>query len=138
MLLNKYRNLSFSRYQSISTRKVLNILNLRNGTVYKILKHQLHLYHIQHIYSLIHADFPSRIALCQWFLQTLVLSTTGAAFFTDEVNFSRNSLMNFHNNHVWAEQIHMKYVKMYFQHQFLLNFWIGILGDWLIGPVFLP
>ncbi|KMQ92230.1 hypothetical protein RF55_7819 [Lasius niger] len=46
--------------------------------------------------------------------------------------------MNFHNKHSWAEENPHEVCEDRFQHQFSLNVWVGIVGDWLIGPVFLP
>uniref|UniRef100_V5GJV9 Transposable element Tc3 transposase n=1 Tax=Anoplophora glabripennis TaxID=217634 RepID=V5GJV9_ANOGL len=46
--------------------------------------------------------------------------------------------MNFHNNHVWADENPNAILEGRHQHQFSLNVWVGIVGDHLIGPFFLP
>ncbi|EFN63884.1 hypothetical protein EAG_08086, partial [Camponotus floridanus] len=107
----------------------------------KILKYNLlYPYHIQRVQALLPNDFHVRIAFCQWFLQTLVQipQLLSLILFTDEASFSRNAIRNFHNNHVWAEENPHEVCEDRFQHQFSLNVWIGIVGDWLIGPIFLP
>lgn len=46
--------------------------------------------------------------------------------------------MNFHNNHVWVEENPHAITETNYQHQFSVNVWVGIVGDFLIGPHFLP
>lgn len=124
-----------------STRKIANTLNVSHWTVWKILKdNMLYPYHIQRVQALLPADFPPRIALCQWILQTLLLipQFLTQIMFTDEASFSRNAIRNFHNNHVWADENPHEVLEDRFQHQFSLNVWLGIVGEYLIGPVFLP
>ncbi|EZA59696.1 hypothetical protein X777_16395 [Ooceraea biroi] len=58
--------------------------------------------------------------------------------FTDEANFSRNAIVNFHNNHLWCDENPHAILESHFQVQFAFNVWVGIIGDFLIGPVFLP
>lgn len=126
---------------STSTRKISNTLNVSNKTVWKILKDNLlYPYHMQRVQALIPTDFPPRIAFCQWLLTTLVQipQLLTLILFTDEANFSRNAIRNFHNNHVWADENPHEVIEDRFQHQFSLNVWVGIVGDCLIGPIFLP
>lgn len=46
--------------------------------------------------------------------------------------------MNFHNNHIWAEENPYEIVETKHQQQFSLNVWLGLLKNYLIGPFFLP
>lgn len=124
-----------------STRKIANALNVSNGTIWHILKENLlYPFHIQRVQALLPTDFPPRIAFCQWLLQKMVQipQFLMLILFTDEANFSRNAIRNFHNNHVWCDENPHEIVEDRFQHQFSLNVWLGIVGDCLIGPVFLP
>ena len=58
--------------------------------------------------------------------------------FTDEACFTRSGITNFHNEHVYAyENPHVKKVTHY-QHEFRLNVWAGIIGNFIIGSVVLP
>lgn len=61
-----------------------------------------------------------------------------SVLFTDEANFSRNAIMNIHNNHVWSQENPHATVETRFQHNFSVNVWAGIIDDYLIGPYFLP
>ncbi|KYN11266.1 hypothetical protein ALC57_16584 [Trachymyrmex cornetzi] len=49
----------------------------------------------------------------------------------------QNAIINFYNNHLWCEDNPHAIVESRSQ-QFLLNVWVGIVGDFLIGPYFLP
>lgn len=97
-------------------------------------------YHIQRVQALLDRDFSPRIAFCQWLQQSISKNSQllSLILFTDEASFSKNAIMNFHNNHVWAEENPHEICEDRFQYQFSLNVWVGIVGDFLIGPVILP
>ncbi|KAL2711945.1 hypothetical protein V1478_018180 [Vespula squamosa] len=57
--------------------------------------------------------------------------------FTDEVEFSRDGIMNFHNAHHWSEDNPRAILHSKQQQQLNVNLWAEILGDNLIEPVFL-
>ena len=63
---------------------------------------------------------------------------TNHILFTDESTFDRNGIINSHNIHYWSEENPHLIKKKKHQIKFCLNFWRGILGGHLIGPVFLP
>lgn len=124
-----------------STRKVALTLNISHVLVWKILiDNLLYPYHIQRVQALLPRDFPLRINFCRWFLQCLIQNPLfqNQILFTDEASFSRNAIRNFHNNHLWSEENPHAIQESHFQEQFSLNVWAGILGDYLIGPFFLP
>lgn len=120
-----------------STRKVANTLDVSYWTVWKIFKDSLflYLYHIQHVRALLSSDFPPHIELCQQILQTLVRISQffEQILFTNEAIFSRN----FYNNHIWADKNPHGVYEDLFNHQFSMNIWVWIVGDYLIGSVFL-
>lgn len=129
------------RSPDTSTRQIALQLNTTHVTVWQILRdYQLYPYHIQRVQALLPADFPQRVVYCAWLLQQLVVSPIFLfrILFTDEACFSRNSIMNFHNNHLWCEENPHAIVENNYQHQFSVNIWVGIVGDFLIGPHFLP
>lgn len=128
-------------YPSRSTRKIAANLNISHATVFRILKRQLlYPYHIQRVQGLLPGDYPQRVAFCQWVLERNVQNPQflGNILFTDEANFSRDAIMNFHNNHIWAEDNPYEILESRHQHTFSVNVWAGIIGDHLIGPFFLP
>ncbi|KAL7640497.1 UNVERIFIED_CONTAM: hypothetical protein RMT77_008772 [Armadillidium vulgare] len=124
-----------------STRKIAATLHISHSTVFRVLKNQLlYPYHFQRVQALLPTDFPARVALCRWMQQKIAHNPHHLAevFFIDEANFSRDAISNFHNNHIWAGENPHAIVESRHQHQFSLNVWVGIVGDHLIGPFFLP
>jgi hypothetical protein len=61
-----------------------------------------------------------------------------SVLFTDETAFTRNGIINFHNNHVWAKENPHAVVQSRHQQQLSINVWEGIIGDVLVGPHVLP
>lgn len=128
-------------HPSTSTRIIGKQLNISHQVIWRILRESLlYPYHIQRVQALLPRDFPLRINFCQWYLNRLADDPDSDCkiLFTDEANFSRTSIINFHNNHIWAQENPHGIVESHFQEQFSLNVWGGIIGDHLIGPFFLP
>lgn len=124
-----------------STRIIADALNSTQATVWRILHdQQLYPYHIQRVQALLPRDFPQRINLCRWFLEKIAENPQflNYVLFTDEANFSQSAITNFHNNHIWSLENPHAVSERHFQCQFSLNVWGGIVGDYLIGPFFLP
>ncbi|KAJ4435483.1 hypothetical protein ANN_18099 [Periplaneta americana] len=86
---------------SISTRRVALQVNVPHTTVWRLLKeYQLYPYHLQRVQALSPADYPARVRFCQWFLQQCGVNPNFPALvlFTDEAQFTRDGITNFHNN----------------------------------------
>uniref|UniRef100_A0A6P7GMR5 Uncharacterized protein LOC114344564 n=1 Tax=Diabrotica virgifera virgifera TaxID=50390 RepID=A0A6P7GMR5_DIAVI len=123
-----------------STRIIANTLNISHSSVWRVLKEQqLYPYHIQRVQALLPRDFPQRARFCEWLTHEMRQNPQflNNVFFTDEAHFSRVAIINFHNNHVWADQNPHEIIEHHFQNVFSVNVWIGIVGDNLIGPHFL-
>lgn len=123
-----------------STRKIAEELQLSHVTVWKVLRQELLFpYHIQRVQALLETDFEPRRAFCEWFIQQCIdPQFQSKILFTDEAQFTRNGVMNFHNNHQWAQENPHAINHTRHQQQFSCNVWAGIVGDCLIGPFFLP
>ncbi|EZA58875.1 hypothetical protein X777_00578, partial [Ooceraea biroi] len=76
------------------------------------------------------------VAFCRFVLRKVKENPDFAAniLFTDEAIFTNNRIINFHNNHIWADENPHAVVESRHQHRFSLNVWVGILRDRLIGP----
>ncbi|EFN81251.1 hypothetical protein EAI_03982, partial [Harpegnathos saltator] len=61
-----------------------------------------------------------------------------SVLFTDGIKFTQDAIVNFHNQHLWTYENPHAVNQSRHQHQFSCNVWAGIIGDMLIGPVFLP
>lgn len=126
---------------STSTRVISRDLQVSHMTVWRVLREQLLCpYHIQRVQALLPTDFEPRIRFCQWFLDTCIENPefTSVVLFTDEAKFSREAITNFHNNHIWTDANPHAITERRHQQTFSLNVWVGIIGDRLLGPVFLP
>ena len=111
------------------------------ATVWRVLKRQqLYPYHIQRVQALALPDYDARLALCRWFLRHQVRGPNFGAniIFTDEAGFTKDGIFNFHNSHHWSDENPHMILQARHQHRFSLNVWLGILGDRLLGPIFLP
>lgn len=126
---------------STSTRKLALQFNVCRHSIQSVLHADLlYPYHVQRVQALLPRDFPTRLGFCQWYLQHLGNNPnfTSLVLFTDEANFSREAIINFHNNHFWSHENPHAVVERGFQQQFSVNVWAGIIGDYIIGPHFLP
>lgn len=125
------------RTPSISTRRLALQVNVPHTTVWRLLKeYQLYPYHLQRVQALSPADYPARVRFCQWFLQQCGVNPNFSAvvLFTDEAQFTRDGITNFHNQHVWSQENPRATVVSHHQVRFSLNMWAGIIGDRLVGP----
>ncbi|KAJ4429896.1 hypothetical protein ANN_22100 [Periplaneta americana] len=118
----------------ISTRRVALQVNVPHTTVWRLLKeYQLYPYHLQRVQALSPADYPARVRFCQWFLQQCGANPNFPALvlFTDEAQFTRDGITNFHNQHVWSYENPRATLPSHHQVRFSLNMWAG---DRLVGP----
>lgn len=107
-----------------STRKIAHELNIAYVTVWQILKdEQLYPYHIQRVQALLPRDLPLCVDFCNWLRDETVRNPSflSRILFTEEACFSRNVIINFHNNHVWAEDNPHVFIENNYQEQFSLN-----------------
>ncbi|XP_071053327.1 uncharacterized protein [Onthophagus taurus] len=58
--------------------------------------------------------------------------------FSDECTFSLNGEVNRHNCRIWSDTNPHVFREAHTQHPEKLNVWVGILGDHIIGPLFIP
>jgi hypothetical protein len=57
---------------------------------------------------------------------------------TDEAQFTRAGIVNFHNIHIWDNQNPNAIRPKNFQREFSVNVWAGVFRNRLIGPYLLP
>lgn len=125
----------------ISTRQMSDELQVDHVTIWRILNTDLlYPYHLQRVQGLLERDFEPRVQYCQWLLRKIDedRSFLKRILFTDESTFSRDGIINLHNNHIWAHENPHELVEGKHQYSFKLNVWGGIVGDFILGPVFLP
>ncbi|KAI5711842.1 hypothetical protein M8J75_003493 [Diaphorina citri] len=126
---------------TISTREISVNLGISQSAVWRTLHENLfYPYHLQRVQGLLERDFGPRLQFSRWVLVQIatVLNFVSSILFTDEANFSRDGITNFHNNHIWAMENPHGIVQKNHQQTFSWNVWAGIIGDTLLGPFFLP
>jgi hypothetical protein len=85
-------------------------------------------------------NHSARAVFFQWLLAKCVVNTQFVAntLFTDEVEFTRDNIVNCHNIHVWVnDNPHTTEVSRH-QHCFSINVWVDILSVQFLGAVVLP
>lgn len=127
---------------SISTRRLAAEFNVSHVTIWQIIHSAgLYPYHLQRVQALYPGDHARRLAFCQWLIAQNDNHYPNFAWkilFTDEAQFTRDGINNFHNKHLWDFVNPHGIVEGRNQRQFSCNVWAGILGNNLFGPVFLP
>jgi len=86
----------------------------------------MYAYHVQRLQHLTPGDFAERLEFCKWLNGSRQLHRH--ILFTDEVQFSRDGLINTHNFNVWADENPHTTVESNFQ----LRFSVGV-QFWMIS-----
>lgn len=126
---------------STSLRALSLRLNVSSFTIWNVLRAEgLHPYHYTPTQELLPLDLPVRLEFCNWLLQRHLEDSNYIKniMWTDECNFSRNGVVNFHNLHRWASENPHAVRSTSIQHRFSVNLWAGVLGNQIIGPFRLP
>ncbi|XP_071056600.1 uncharacterized protein [Onthophagus taurus] len=117
----------------ISTRRMAIQSEIPQTMVWKTLKRQgLNAFHLQKVQNLQEGDYPLRLQFCQWIRENRRLLK--CILFSDEAQFTRDGINNYHNNHRWSNENPHATQEHNFQHRFSINVWCGILNDQLFGP----
>lgn len=129
------------RNPSISLRRLALMFNVSKSTVGVILKaNGLRPYHYRRVQNIKEGDNVQRCIFSTWILRQ---TRSNPAFFnkilwTDEAKFTRNGITNFRNLHAWSDENPHLARPSSFQEQFSVNVWAALIGNLLIGPIFLP
>lgn len=126
----------------ISTRRLAIEFDVSRMVIWRIIADAgYYPYHLQRVQALYPGDRIPRLNFCRWFLNQPRMGNENFAWsilFTDESEFTRNGINNFHNRHLWDLENPHGIIEARHQRRFSLNVWGGIIGNFLIGPVFLP
>lgn len=115
---------------NVSTHKIFHVLHAEN----------LYPYHHTPVQELLPDDLEGRLEFCNWLLERNLDDNDfiSRILWTDESQFTRDGITNFHNLHTWAEENPHRRRQSSFQHKFSVNMWAGVIGNNLIGPFKLP
>lgn len=126
---------------SSSVRQIARREGLSKSKVHRVLRrNKIHPYHFTPVQALHEGDSARRVEFCTLMLQKDRNDSNflKRILWTDESNFNREGITNFHNLHHYADE--NPHAKMQKKHQtrFSLNVWAGIIGTHVLGPVYLP
>nr|XP_022918112.1 uncharacterized protein LOC111427283 [Onthophagus taurus] len=123
-----------------SLRQVSRATGISLGSVHKVVKlHKFHPYKLKIHQELTEDDFDRRIQFCE---EVTTIINNNNVFvknicFSDECTFSLNGFVNKHNCRYWSNENPHLTVEGHTQYPEKVNVWAGILGDQVIGPVFI-
>lgn len=124
-----------------STRRIGLQMGVSQSKVWRTIHtNRLHPYHYTPVQELLLADLPKRVNFCREILLNKVRDPLyfQSILWTDEAQFTRDGVTNFHNLHEWQhDNPHAKRTTS-FQRRFSINLWCGVIGNTLIGPTILP
>lgn len=123
-----------------SLRQISAATHISLGSVHKVAKlHKFHPYQMQICHELNEDDFDRRIEFCEQMTGMInnnneILKNT---CFSDECTFYLNGFVNRHNSRYWSNENPHIFTEGHTQYPEKLNVWAGILGDQVIGPLFI-
>ena len=126
---------------STNTRTIVCGMGVPHSTVWEVLhEQQLHSYHPQRVHAMGPGNFALRTNFCVWFLHCCVEETQfpWQILFTDECRFTRVTVLNSRNRHVWDDKNPHAQDAHGSQQCFGINVWASIVDGRLIGPYLLP
>lgn len=125
----------------LSTRRIGRELGVSKDVVHKVLREQLlYPYHKKPVQELLVHDPQIRLGFCRFvnMQRERDPNFVKKVLFTDEAGFTRRGITNTHNEHVYAVENPHAIKVNHFQHEFKINVWAGIIGNFIVGPVILP
>lgn len=125
----------------ISTRRLSTATRISQSAIWRILKKEkLYPFHLNPVQNLLPQDPPARLRFANFLQEQITNDPTFLEknLFTDEATFTRRGVFNWHNNHLWDYENPHGVKARTFQHEFKVNVWCGVIGNFLIGPFELP
>lgn len=106
--------------------------------VHKVLKRDRHRpYKIHRVQAFVAGDTQRRQAYCTWLLEQNRRFVKNIIF-TDKYTFTNNGMWNRWNSHYWCSENPNQTQETGFHLRWKHNVWAGIVGNQILGPVFLP
>lgn len=130
----------FAEDPTRSTRSVGRQIGANHMRVWRALKEDgQHPYHYRRVQSLLPGDYETRMTYSRWLIRKVEEDVTfiNHILYTDECSFVKTGVFNAHNEHVWSVSNPLAIKHSNFQHRWRINVWAGIIGDKIIGPLFL-
>lgn len=126
---------------SVSTRILEANRHHSRSTIHRFMQREnLYPYHLQPVQKLHHGDSGLRLQFSRWFLNCLDTNEDlfKQVLWSDEAHFNQQGVFNQHNLHIWNDENPHQIRESHKQVRWSVNVWIGLLGNDIIGPHFLP
>jgi hypothetical protein len=123
-----------------SVRELSTLTNISVGSVHKVLRlNKFHPYKMQPIHELTEDDFDRRIEFCEIITDKINRNEISVKniCFSDECTFYMNGFVNRQNCRYWDTENPHLCREVHTQYPEKLNVWAGILGNSVIGPIFI-
>lgn len=130
----------FAMNPTMSLRQASAITGISHEAVRRVLKlHKFHPYKMQILQELREDDPDRRIQFCEDMTEMLRVTPQllKNICFSDECTFHLNGSVNKHNCRYWSDENPHFFREGHTQHPEKINVWAGILGDTVIGPLFI-
>lgn len=130
----------FAAEPTSSLRTVAVQTGISHETVRKALKmHKLHPYKMQILQELYDDDFDRRIEFCEFMSRQVnaIPNILPNICFSDECSFFLNGNVNKQNCRYWSDENPHIFREGHTQYPQKVNVWAGILGNAIIGPLFI-
>lgn len=123
-----------------SSRHVAQECGVSHMSVLRILRrNKFHPYHLSLHQALGGRDFERRMEFCRFALQQLKDDPFfKRVLFTDEATFTNHGNVNLRNMHYWALENPHWIRQVQHQKPWSVNVWCGIVGNFIVGPYFIP
>lgn len=131
----------FDINRNLSTRRAALQLQVSQTKIIKTLKRDHRkAFHLRPVQNLLPGDAEKRTNFCRSILEKHEHDPNflHRVLWTDECNFTRRGVVNYHNLHVWSHENPYEIRPSSFQHEFSFNIWLGVLHNTICGPYFLP
>lgn len=131
---------NFSMDRNTSIPKVAKLTHISVGSVHKVLKlNKFFPYKLQIHQQLSEDDYDRRIQFCEEITRKITDNPNllKNICFSDESTFFLNGFVNRHNCRYWNNENPHVFRQDHTQYPEKINVWAGILGDEIIGPIFI-
>lgn len=130
----------FAMNPTTSIRQIATATGISLGSVHKVTKlNKFHPYKMKICHELNEDDFDRRSEFCEQMIRMIDASNeiVKNICFSDECTFYLNGFVNKHNNRYWSDENPHIFTEGHTQYPQKINVWAGVLGDQVIGPVFI-
>lgn len=130
----------FAMDPTSSLRNISTATGLSYSSVRKVTKlHKFHPYKMKTLQELGEDDFDRRLQFCEIMTEKIIVNPNliKNICFSDECTFFLNGSVNKHNVRYWSDENPYIFREGHTQVPQKLNVWAGILGNAIVGPIFI-